>query len=146
MTSTLGLFDLVWARQKGYPWWPGVIAPAPEEDPRAGLWCSGPSKKTKYHVIYLAWDRERAWIEEESIKRFKRDDGGKERKKCYVVKRKEFRVRHLDAIDLALEILDDPDNPLNHLEKIKSDVFINEDVGMTHSQIKWKSTDKFDEI
>jgi len=123
MASLLREWEVVWARQKGYPYWPAVLSPAPDP-PNLGFWQSGKGKKIKYHCTFLAWNKERAWLEGAQVKEFKREDGEPGRKKEYLVKRKEFKESHLEAIRLALEILDDPDNPLDHLVTVKMDELV----------------------
>eukprot|EP00092_Neocalanus_flemingeri_P024229 GFUD01026278.1.p1 GENE.GFUD01026278.1~~GFUD01026278.1.p1 ORF type:complete len:1310 (+),score=409.24 GFUD01026278.1:104-4033(+) len=117
--------DVVWARQKGYPWWPAVLSPAPAS-PGLGLWQTGQGKKTKYHCTFLAWNKERCWLEGALVRRFEREDVGEKRRKEYRVKLKHFKDSHLEAIDLGLEILDDPGNPMDHLVK-EMEVVVEED-------------------
>ena len=112
MPSSLKLGDVVWARQRGYPWWPAVLSPCPAvekgvpvKDHNIGQWKIGVGKNVKYHCIFLAWNRERSWLLEKEYKKFKREDGGEGRRKEYIVKSMEFRDRHLEAIELAMNIL-----------------------------------------
>ena len=77
MPSSFQLGDVVWARQRGYPWWPAVLAlcPAvekgvPVKDNNTGQWRVGVGKTVKFHCIFLAWNRERAWLSEKEYKKF----------------------------------------------------------------------------
>ena len=125
MSLPLECGDVVWARQRGYPWWPAVLAPCPEiekglavKDPNVGEWKVGESKKrTKLHCIFLAWNRERAWLSESQYRKFEEKDAGEGRKKDYKVTLKQYRDSHLEAIELALELLQDLNNPMAHLVK-----------------------------
>jgi len=115
-TSPLREGEVVWVHMRGYPWWPAVISTSPA-NPNQGQWQVGVGKKTKYHCTFLAWNRERSWLDRSAYKKFKREDGGEGRKKEYNVKAKDYKDNHLEAIGLALQILDDPKNPMNYLEK-----------------------------
>ena len=114
MASPLQESDVVWARVKGYPWWPAVLTSAPAP-PNLGRWQTGLGNRITYHCTFLAWNKERAWLEGTEVKRFKREDVGEGGRKVYVVKKKQLMDLHLEAIELALEILDDPDNAIDHL-------------------------------
>eukprot|EP00092_Neocalanus_flemingeri_P020833 GFUD01022571.1.p1 GENE.GFUD01022571.1~~GFUD01022571.1.p1 ORF type:complete len:854 (+),score=276.59 GFUD01022571.1:131-2692(+) len=126
--------DVVWARQKGYPWWPAVLSPAPAS-PGLGLWQTGQGKKIKYHCTFLAWNKERCWLEGAVVRRFEREDVGERRRKEYRVKLKHFKDSHLEAIDLGLEILDDPGNPMDHLVK-EMEVVVEEDQEVGTEDVK----------
>merc|ERR1719153_2153141 len=56
--------DVVWARMRGYPWWPAVLAPCPS----VGKWKVQIGEKVKFHCIFLAWNTERAWLPENEYK------------------------------------------------------------------------------
>ena len=94
--------DVVWAHQRGYPWWPAVISNSPA-NPNQGLWQVGVGK-IRYHCTFLAWNRERSWLDRTAFKKFKREDGGDGRKKEYLVKGRDYKDSHREAIELALKI------------------------------------------
>ena len=122
-SSHLKELDLVWARQRGYPWWPAVLSPCPVQ-PNMGQWMAGSGKKLKYHCLYVGWDKERTWLEEKDIRKIKREDLGEGRKKEYIVKTKQFKEQHLEALELSEQILDDPYNPFAYLVKIVKEDFV----------------------
>jgi len=110
--------DVVWARMRGYPWWPAVLAPCPTvekgkavNDPNIGEWKVKKGKKVKLHCIFLAWNTERAWLLDSEYKKFKREDveEGEGRKRKYKVKNK-LKYAFVEAIKIALELLDNPNN------------------------------------
>ena len=116
MSSTPREWNIVWAKQKFYPWWPAVISTSPA-NPNQGLWQMGVGKKVRYHCTFLEWNRERSWLDGTAFKKFKSEDGGVGRKKENNVKRREYKDSHLVAMKLALQILDDQTNPMNYLER-----------------------------
>ena len=109
MSPPLQCGDVVWARQVGYPWWPAVLAPCPEEDkavrdPHVGEWKGVEAGGTHLlHCIFLAWG-DRAWLPERECRTFNLEDGGEGRKKEYKVKNKKYKESHLEAVELALEM------------------------------------------
>nr|XP_013008146.1 zinc finger CW-type PWWP domain protein 1 [Cavia porcellus] len=62
--------SLIWAKQYGYPWWPGMV----ESDPDLGeyfLFASHlDSLPTKYHVTFFGETVSRAWIPANMLKNF----------------------------------------------------------------------------
>lgn len=125
---------------------PAVEKGVPVKDNNTGQWRVGVGKTVKFHCIFLAWNRERAWLSEKEYKKFKREDGGEGRKKEYIVKSKEFRARHLEAIELALKILKDPSNLMLYLEKThineSNTALPVEDVDATNNIIENESVEK----
>jgi len=120
--------DIVWARLRGYPWWPAVLSKCPALM-NGGLWFIEKGKKIKYHCIFLAWKKERAWVDEGSVREFSQDDIGNDRKKEYKVNHKDFRISHSQALELASDILNDPHNPYKYLVKESTDLNLNTAVG-----------------
>ena len=97
MPRPLECGDVVWAHQRGYPWWPAVLARCPKEekgkalrDPNIGEWKVQVGKKVKLHCIFLGWNMERAWLQEKEFRKFVRDDAGDGRKKEY---KSEYKIR-----------------------------------------------------
>ncbi|XP_014346152.1 zinc finger CW-type PWWP domain protein 1 isoform X2 [Latimeria chalumnae] len=62
--------SLVWARQYGYPWWPGMVEP----DPNVGDYLLFTSQlhqmPAKYHITFLGDAVSRAWISASMVKSF----------------------------------------------------------------------------
>ncbi|XP_019485485.1 PREDICTED: zinc finger CW-type PWWP domain protein 1 isoform X2 [Hipposideros armiger] len=63
--------SIIWAKQYGYPWWPGMV----ESDPDLGeyfLFASHlDSLPSKYHVTFFGKTASRAWIPVNMLKNFK---------------------------------------------------------------------------
>uniref|UniRef100_A0A670J5I2 Zinc finger CW-type and PWWP domain containing 1 n=2 Tax=Podarcis muralis TaxID=64176 RepID=A0A670J5I2_PODMU len=62
--------SIVWAKQYGYPWWPGII----EADPDIGEYflfsSQADSLPCKYHVTFLGSSVTRAWISASMLRNF----------------------------------------------------------------------------
>ena len=100
---------LLWGRVKGYSYWPGVITVDPED----GLteWSPGDNgaQFPKYHVHFLGYENQRAWLTERSImeyrgyeeyKRLAEGSKGSKRKEFYPAS-KALMKQFLKAVDLA---------------------------------------------
>uniref|UniRef100_T1HKM5 Cytokine-like nuclear factor N-PAC n=1 Tax=Rhodnius prolixus TaxID=13249 RepID=T1HKM5_RHOPR len=62
--------DLVWAKMKGFPPWPGIITAPPPELKKQ------PSKKaTLYHCIFFFGTKNYSWIETHKLERYKKGAG-----------------------------------------------------------------------
>ena len=62
------------------------------KDPNMGEWKVEVGKKVKLHCIFLGWNMERAWLQENEFKKFVREDAGEGRIKKYRVRLKELDV------------------------------------------------------
>ncbi|XP_062994746.1 zinc finger CW-type PWWP domain protein 1 [Elgaria multicarinata webbii] len=62
--------SIVWAKQYGYPWWPGIV----EADPDIGEYflfsCQTDSFPSKYHVTFFGKTVTRAWISASMLRNF----------------------------------------------------------------------------
>merc|ERR1712142_1326247 len=121
--KSFDLLELVWAHQKGYPWWPAVICHSPVEPGREKYWILTNSTedlpKYKYHCVFLAWDSDRAWLPEKEYRKLKREDLLSPLGAYYhqLTASRDIMRRLKNAISLALMILDNLDaSPLDYLE------------------------------
>eukprot|EP00092_Neocalanus_flemingeri_P037608 GFUD01040944.1.p1 GENE.GFUD01040944.1~~GFUD01040944.1.p1 ORF type:complete len:168 (-),score=62.88 GFUD01040944.1:269-772(-) len=104
------LSSVVWARQKGYPPWPAVITASP----LTGHWVLGWARKRRYHCTFLAWNKEWSWVERENLVPFTREVGVARRKKC-LVKNSKIAQALVQAIQLGLHILQEPEKLSDYL-------------------------------
>jgi len=93
-------------------------------DPGGIIWRKEVGKSEKFHVIFLAWNKERSWVDKTNLQNLERDDTSDNRKKEFIVARNKGALyrKHLDAIKLACNILEDPENPEKYfvVEEIQS--------------------------
>jgi len=112
-------YDVVWARQKGYPLWPAVITP----NPLTGQWVDGGmGRNVRYHCTFLAWNKEWSMLERDSITSFSLDDIFGERRGDFICKIKKYDKAHREAVGLALDILNDPLHPEQYLVRKNEEV------------------------
>jgi hypothetical protein len=60
---------LLWGKVKGYSYWPGIITVDPED----GMTVTGgdENKSKKYHVHFLGYENQRAWVPDRAILEFR---------------------------------------------------------------------------
>nr|XP_048289950.1 zinc finger CW-type PWWP domain protein 1 isoform X3 [Myodes glareolus] len=62
--------SIIWAKQHGYPWWPGMIEPDPDLGEYFLFASHLDSLPSKYHVTYFGETVSRAWIPVSMLKNF----------------------------------------------------------------------------
>lgn len=62
--------SIIWAKQHGYPWWPGMIEPDPDLGEYFLFASHLDSLPSKYHVTYFGETVSRAWISVSMLKNF----------------------------------------------------------------------------
>ena len=114
---------LVWAKMRGYPYWPGIVS----RDPRDGEFLKITETLTKtsrrYHVLFLEYGNERAWIGASSLKEYKgintflvdKDKATKKAKVDYQVN-KRFQSNFDKAVDYAQDLINFTDE--DRLERV----------------------------
>lgn len=100
---------LLWGRVKGYSYWPGVITVDPEEGLTEWKADDSGGQFPKYHVHFLGYENQRAWLSERSIMEYngyedykKLAEGvkGPKRKEFYPAS-KALMKNFLKGVDLA---------------------------------------------
>ena len=100
---------LLWGRVKGYSYWPGVITVDPEEGLTEWKADDNGGQFPKYHVHFLGYENQRAWLSERFIMEYngyeeykKLADGmkGPKRKEFYPAS-KTLMKNFLKGVDLA---------------------------------------------
>ncbi|XP_025030175.1 zinc finger CW-type PWWP domain protein 1 [Python bivittatus] len=62
--------SIVWAKQYGYPWWPGIIEADPDFEEYFLFSSQADSLPSKYHVTFFGNSVTRAWISASLLKNF----------------------------------------------------------------------------
>ena len=62
---------LVWAKMRGYPYWPAVVARDPKNGEYATVTDTFLKPIKKFHVLFLEYGNQRAWVTSSSIKEYK---------------------------------------------------------------------------
>ena len=131
---------LVWAKMRGYPYWPGIVS----RDPKDGEFLKITETLTKtsrrYHVLFLEYGNERAWIGASSLKEYKgintfladKDKATKKAKADYQVN-KRFQANFDKAVDYAQDLINFNDD--DRLER----VLLNYGWGMVEEKDNTKS-------
>jgi len=94
---TFAVDSIVWAKMRGYPFWPSVIT----KDRTTGVIKKGSGSQAKLHITFLGGDWEPAWIPQFKVKIFHCEDAGPRRRKEYRVVTR-WKSAHLAATKAAL--------------------------------------------
>ncbi|XP_039180788.1 zinc finger CW-type PWWP domain protein 1-like isoform X2 [Crotalus tigris] len=62
--------SIVWAKQYGYPWWPGIIEADPDIEEYFLFSSQADSLPSKYHVTFFGHPVTRAWISASQLKNY----------------------------------------------------------------------------
>ncbi|XP_029139402.1 zinc finger CW-type PWWP domain protein 1 [Protobothrops mucrosquamatus] len=62
--------SIVWAKQYGYPWWPGIIEADPDMEEYFLFSSQADSLPSKYHVTFFGHSVTRAWISASQLKNY----------------------------------------------------------------------------
>jgi len=70
--------SVVWAKMKGYPWWPAVVLPESEE----GEWARGHG--SAYRCVFFQDNQSFGWIVKKNLRPFSLENSGEERPKTFI--------------------------------------------------------------
>jgi len=110
--------QLVWARVQGYPFWPAVIVREQKSDKFS---IPGKAGMMKLHVMFLAYQKQHAWLWETAVVPFHSSDqfktilasGNKKSQKEFIPSKK-LASKYTRAVKVAMELL--PSSLYNRLE------------------------------
>ncbi|XP_049644137.1 zinc finger CW-type PWWP domain protein 1 [Suncus etruscus] len=93
--------SIIWAKQYGYPWWPGMIEPDPDLGQYFLFLSPHDSMPSKYHVTFFGETVTRAWIPVNMLKNFQELSWELSGVKKY--KNKDFAPKLNSALTMAQE-------------------------------------------
>ncbi|KAH0626062.1 hypothetical protein JD844_000776 [Phrynosoma platyrhinos] len=93
--------SLVWAKQYGYPWWPGIIEPDPDSGDYLLFSSQTDLLPSKYHVTFFGNSVTRAWISASMLRNF--GESNMERSGLAKLRRKDDKRNFKTALKMAKE-------------------------------------------
>jgi hypothetical protein len=139
---------LLWAKLKGYSYWPGIVT----VDPMDGLTVkladtvASPNVKRggsrrRAHIHFLGYDNMRAWVGETNLMSYKGKEAYEQvAAKCPAQKKKDFypSKRYQKLFDKAIQVADDT-LPMSLNERLKS-------LGLVYVLIDEEATEETDHV
>ena len=114
---------LVWAKMRGYPYWPAVVARDPKNGEYATVTDTFLKPIKKFHVLFLEYGNQRAWVTSSSIKEYKGIDkfnsdkaGATKSQRADYTPGKRYVAPFNKAVDYAEELRGGPDE--DRLEQV----------------------------